>query len=86
MARRRTASASTAGVTPSWSAPRALRFGFTALVADQQDRDLTELPQRRGRWHDPIRALVDAADDEPIPRNDIVELPPLDARAAARRS
>ena len=38
---------------------------------------LEELRRRFGRWHDPIPALLDAADEDAVLQHDIHELPPL---------
>lgn len=39
--------------------------------------ELAELRRRFGRWHEPIPALLGAASEEDVLRNDIEELPPL---------
>ncbi len=50
----------------------------TANAAEgADDRGLPELLERFGSWHDPIPALLEAADPDAVLRLDIYELPPL---------
>jgi 2-polyprenyl-6-methoxyphenol hydroxylase-like FAD-dependent oxidoreductase len=72
----------------SWG--RGERFGYVPLAdgrvycyatANAQegsgDNDLAGLCRRFGRWHDPIPALLDAADPATVLHHDLYELPPL---------
>ncbi|WP_416565463.1 FAD-dependent monooxygenase [Nocardia testacea] len=65
---------------------RVYMFGTANLAAGQRDPggELDELRRRFGSWHDPIPALLAAADPAAILRHDIYELPPLDTYARVR--
>ncbi|GGL05398.1 FAD-dependent monooxygenase [Nocardia jinanensis] len=58
---------------------RVYLFATANLPAGQHSPgdELGEVRRRFGSWHDPIPALLDAADPEAILRHDIYELPPL---------
>jgi 2-polyprenyl-6-methoxyphenol hydroxylase-like FAD-dependent oxidoreductase len=72
----------------SWG--RGERFGYVPLADGRvycyatanapegsSDSDLAGLRGRFGRWHDPIPALLDAADPAAVLHHDLYELPPL---------
>jgi 2-polyprenyl-6-methoxyphenol hydroxylase-like FAD-dependent oxidoreductase len=74
----------------SWGAGE--RFGYAPLQdgriycyaavsapAGAAGGGLAELRRRFGSWHDPIPALLDAANPEAMLHNDVYELPPLKA-------
>ncbi|MFI9534771.1 FAD-dependent monooxygenase [Nocardia fusca] len=65
---------------------RVYMFGTANLPAGQRDpgRELDELRRRFGSWHDPIPALLAAADPAAILRHDIYELPPLETYVRER--
>lgn len=65
---------------------RVYMFGTANLAAGQRDPggELDELRRRFGSWHDPIPALLAAADPASILRHDIYELPPLDTYVRER--
>lgn len=58
---------------------RVYLFATANLPAGQRcpGDELGEIRRRFGTWHDPVPALLDAADPETILRHDIYELPPL---------
>lgn len=59
----------------------------TENVPEGQPRSSDEkgrLLARFGRWHEPIKALIDAADESAILRNDIYDRPPLSAWGRGR--
>ncbi|MGA6208570.1 FAD-dependent monooxygenase [Nocardia testacea] len=65
---------------------RVYMFGTANLAAGQRvpGGELDELRRRFGSWHDPIPALLAAADPAAILRHDIYELPPLDTYVRER--
>jgi 2-polyprenyl-6-methoxyphenol hydroxylase-like FAD-dependent oxidoreductase len=48
------------------------------------DGELTELRRRFGKWHDPIPAVLAAASEDAVLRNDIADLPPLTTYVSGR--
>lgn len=54
-------------------------FAVAGVPAGQTapDDEMSELRRRFSRWHAPIPALLDAADERSVLRHDIYELPPL---------
>lgn len=65
---------------------RVYMFATANLPAGQRcpDDELGEVRRRFGSWHDPIPALLDAAEPAAILRHDIFELPPLPTFARDR--
>lgn len=76
------------GVVETWGSGE--RFGYSALPDGRvycyatanasegaADGGLAELRRRFGSWHDPIPALLEAADPDAVLRLDIYEVPPL---------
>ena len=79
----------------SWG--RGQRFGYAPLpdgriycyaTANAPEGDpgggLAGLRRRFGGWHDPIPALLDAADPEAVLHHDLYELPPLPSFVSGR--
>lgn len=73
------------------------RFGYSALpdgrvycfatadmAADTRGGGLIELRTRFGSWHEPIPALLAAADETAILKHDLYDLPPLKTYTAGR--
>ncbi|WP_129663003.1 FAD-dependent monooxygenase [Phytoactinopolyspora endophytica] len=58
---------------------RTYMFGVANAAEGERsaDGELAELRRRFGRWHSPIPALLDAADEHAVMRHDVYELPPL---------
>lgn len=46
--------------------------------------ELVELRRRFGTWHDPIPAVLDAASEQAVLRNDVADLPPLATYVSGR--
>jgi 2-polyprenyl-6-methoxyphenol hydroxylase-like FAD-dependent oxidoreductase len=59
-------------------------YATANMPADSPADGLDELRRRFGGWHDPIPALLAAADPGAVLRHDLYELPPLAAYVAGR--
>ncbi|WP_406232944.1 FAD-dependent monooxygenase [Nocardia sp. NBC_01009] len=59
-------------------------FATADMAAGTAGGGLSEMRARFGSWHDPIPALLSAADDTAILKHDLYDLPPLKTYATGR--